>query len=292
VTAAIAGTIVLVLGGAAVYSQTGVTVPTYTGCLNPNSGSVTKLKIGSAPLLACQNPDVVVMFSAGDITKISVTGGLTGGGDNGDITIGLDPKYALPQSCPTNYIAKWSGTAWTCAADNDTTYLASTGLELLASPLRFAISEAYRLPQSCTDGAVAVKQGTGWVCGSFPSGAVYDVASLGEQGIPDDGNPHTLAQTGTVPAGTYSVVAKGIFVSDENVDDFSATSCSILSTGTGFDEVRLGSTVVNDVPEIPFALATKIVLTASGTIRVSCIADQGADGMAVEDLHLVATKVQ
>lgn len=290
-TIGLAGAMVLLLGGAALYSQSGVTVPTYTGCLNPAGGNVTKLKIGSASLLPCQGPEITVQFSAGDITKISVTGGLTGGGDNGDITIGLDPKYSLPQSCPTDYVTKWNGTVWVCAADNDTTYLPSTGLDLLASPLRFAILEAYRLPQNCEDGAVALKQGTKWVCGSFPS-SVFEVQSLGEQGIPDDGAPHTMVQT-PLPPGTYSVVVKGAFVSDENVSDFKTAGCSVLSTGgVGSDETRLGSVVLDDIPEIPFALAAKIVLPTGGTMRVSCFADDGADGMRVEDLHLVATKVQ
>jgi len=227
-----------------------------------------------------------VSISAGDITKISVGGGLTGGGDNGDVTINIDPTFALPQSCFANAIPKWTGSAWLCAADNDTTYAASGGLELLANPLRFVIQEAYRLPQACADGAVPKKQGSGWVCATAAAtSAVFDLTGP-DAGIPDDGAFHTFATTPTLPPGTYLIIAKGVLQSELNVSDFRSTQCSI-----GVDSIRLGSQVVNTVAELPFALAGSKVLSTPTTISFACAADDGADGMALTNWRMVVTKL-
>ena len=97
-------------------------------------------------------------FSGGDITKISVAqgSGLTGGGDNGEVTIGLDPKYSLPQNCtaPSN-VAKFNGTAWVCASDSDTQYSNGTGLDL--SGTQFSVDSDYRVKNTpdCAAGQFA-----------------------------------------------------------------------------------------------------------------------------------------
>ncbi len=122
--------LIMVLAVVALAVQAFAQVPTYTGCYSASSGTINKLAKGFSPAKACNTGDVQVSFSAGDITKISVTGGLSGGGDNGDITISLDPKYSLPQSCAANQVAKWTGSAWQCANDENTTYTNGTGLDL------------------------------------------------------------------------------------------------------------------------------------------------------------------
>ncbi|MBD0329755.1 MAG: hypothetical protein ICV64_06595 [Thermoleophilia bacterium] len=137
------------VGGTALAGHLASEVKSYTGCLVTSSGTLVKIKEGDTPAAACTSGQVQVHFSGGDITTISVTGGLTGGGSNGEVTIGLDPKYSLPQGCSgaTN-VAKFDGTAWVCAMDNDTHYFAGTGLDLNGSS--FSIEPGYRVPgKSC-----------------------------------------------------------------------------------------------------------------------------------------------
>ncbi len=71
--------------------------------------------------------DVTGYFKApggtvGDITEVNTgtasTTGLSGGSTSGVATLTLAPSFKLPQSCAPNQIAKWSGSAWICAADD------------------------------------------------------------------------------------------------------------------------------------------------------------------------------
>ena len=84
------------------------------GCSN---GQIAKWN-GSAWVCAA---DDAGSGGGGDITAVNAGTGLTGGGTSGDVTLSLASSYQLPQSCSNGEIAKWNGSAWTCAADTDTT---------------------------------------------------------------------------------------------------------------------------------------------------------------------------
>ena len=59
--------------------------------------------------------------------------------------------------------------------------------------------------------------------------------------------------------------------------------------GSLVDEFRFGSTVTDNVTEIPFAL-TGAAPVSSG-FSLECYADSGADGIAVENARLVGVKL-
>jgi hypothetical protein len=119
----------------------------YTGCLVSGDGVMIKIKEGTAPRSACQGGLVEAHFSGGDITKISVGGGLTlpNGGDNGEVRIELGAGQTLPQCSTAGRVVEWSGSTWVCGVDDDTTYTASTGLDLSAGNA-FSIDSAFRIP--------------------------------------------------------------------------------------------------------------------------------------------------
>lgn len=66
--------------------------PTFAGCLDTATGSLTKLQKGYVPLTACAAGEVRVHLSGGDVTSVFPTsgGGLKGGGEDGNIQIALD----------------------------------------------------------------------------------------------------------------------------------------------------------------------------------------------------------
>jgi hypothetical protein len=181
-------------------------VKTYTGCLS--SGVVTNLKEGLSPASPCGSSKQVVQIAGGDITKVTVTGALTGGGDNGALTIGLDPAKTVPSTCTAGQVPKWSSAVWTCAADNDTTYTAGTGLDLSAANA-FSVKPGYRLPQGCGDGAVAKSNGSGgWACAADNAGNLPTVYFNDYQHVVDDVDPdvieyHGLGGFSELPAGNY-----------------------------------------------------------------------------------------
>jgi hypothetical protein len=144
-------------------------VTTYTGCLT-NGATLNYVKAGLSPSQPCASPKQLVRISGGDITKLTVTGALTGGGDNGAVSIGLDPAKVVPATCTSGQVPKWSSGAWTCGADRDTTYEAGTGIDVDGDTL--SVKAGFRLPQGCLSGAVAkADPATGrWVCAADGSG--------------------------------------------------------------------------------------------------------------------------
>ena len=85
--------------------------------------------------------------SGGTVTQVSTGTGLTGGPITGSGTISLadngvtsgkiqDATIQLADlgqnACGTGQVIKWNGAAWACAADDNTTYTAGDGLELVS----------------------------------------------------------------------------------------------------------------------------------------------------------------
>lgn len=64
----------------------------------------------------------------GDITAVHAGSGLSGGGEEGEVTLHISTTYRLPQGCAGGEVAKWDGAGWTCAPDEDTTYANGEGL--------------------------------------------------------------------------------------------------------------------------------------------------------------------
>lgn len=283
--------VITVFAGTAVAGHLTAGVKSYTGCLVSKDGVIIKIKEGEAPSSPCTGGMVQVHFSGGDITKITVEGALQGGGDNGEVTISLKPEFTLPTGCDNGEIAEWSGTAWACGTDNDTTYAAGTGLDLTGTT--FSITPAYRVKNApdCSSGQFATgfdSSGTIQCATPAPSSNTYVSASNPTTGIPDDGANHDIVSLAP-GSGTYFIVAKGTLTSTLNVDDFSAVGCELRVDGSLIDEFRFGSNVTQTVTEIPFAL-TGAAPVSSG-FKLVCYADSGADGIGIEHAKLVGVKL-
>jgi hypothetical protein len=151
-------------------------VDSYTGCLNvggASGGQISQVTTGLSPLKACGSNQQVIHLSGGDITKVTAGSGLTGGGENGAVTLSLGSGFQLPQSCATGKIPQWDGSAWQCA--DQQTYTNGDGLDLTGN--KFSVQSGYQLPQGCTSGQVATSKGDGtWKCQSSVGGlSIYEV---------------------------------------------------------------------------------------------------------------------
>ena len=172
----------LVGAAAADYPSSGVAV--YTGCLTPGStgGQIVNVAVSSTtPAKPCASTQTLVHLSGSTITSVQAGTGLTGGGSNGAVSLGLGASYALPQSCANHQLPAWDGSSWQCASQ--TSYLNGTGLDLDGST--FSVDQAFRLPQGCSSGQVVASNGSGdWSC---QAPATYDGSdfALSNQSCPD-----------------------------------------------------------------------------------------------------------
>lgn len=308
-----AAAVLAVVAGSAIAGHMTGGVKSYTGCLTPGEGVLIKIKEGNAPSSTCSGGQVQVHFSGGDITAISAQtgGGLTGGGENGAVSL------SIRRDCGNGQVVKWNGSAWACADDSNSTYSAGTGLDL-SSGGEFSVKEGYRLPQTCASGEAAVRNpavGGGastWTCEQFATadqactsgqfangitgvgalscaaaggGAVqlFEAKQSGSAGIPDDGVTRTYL-TLNVPAGAYILFSSGLLTSEDNFDDGSSAHC-FDSARVGFVDVTSAESLGLDWDGVGFFRTTGQPFT------IDCRATDGADGAGIQAASLVAVKV-
>jgi hypothetical protein len=289
----IAGIAVVVIVSTAAAGPAG-TVKTFTGCLVTGDGVIIKVKEGDSPKSACTSGQTLARLSGGDITKISVTGGLTltNGGESGDVEINLDPKYSLPQGCADGRIAEWDTgpdpDRWICGVDSDTTYTAGTGLDL-SNANQFSIESGYRIPgKSCP---------TGEFSKGFDSNGVIQCAAptASSAGIEVWQMTNPAIDAGTViklpegegrdlvimplPAGTFLVTASADLV-DDNDDDELTVRCNLRNGAfTALPVQPMGTDIGDGVFKARATVTVQGVVTLASpdNVRFTCFSDNAGD---------------
>jgi hypothetical protein len=272
-----------VLGGTALAGHLPGTVTSYTGCLAVGGGTLSAIKEGNTPLKPCPTGTVEAHFSGGDITSIAVGPGLTGGGTSGALSIGLDGAFSLPQGCANGQLAKWNGSGWACAADNDTTYQAGTGLDLIGTTFSVEPDAFVKKSQSCAEGLFATGADSG---GNLACAAPAPAATAGIEvweksaapspvGVPEVGiDLITLP----LPAGTFLLTAAATFgdVTGGAGDEEVSVSCSLLDAGnnelvnTFFNGPDIGSESGINGPRGDLTIHGVATLPAAGPVRFRC----------------------
>ena len=306
---AIAAIGVVALGGTALAGHQTSGVKSYTGCLVSGDGVMIKIKEGNAPRSACTGGQVEAHFSGGDITKISVGNGLSlpNGGDNGEVRIELAAGQALPQACADERVAEWDSTTsrWICGIDDDTTYSASTGLDLSAGSA-FSIEPGYRVKNTpdCSSGQFATGfDGDGdiqcaaassagavvWQMRRDPAGAIV---------LPKGEGVDLIIMP--LPAGTYLVTAvatvgdrSGTALGDEEVH----VRCSLRNGAfqalpASESVVDIGEELFDDGPQASATVHGAVTLASPDSIRFTCTSLHGdSEPDEADDVVMTAVKI-
>jgi hypothetical protein len=281
-----AGCAAVVVAGTAIAAFPDTDVKTYTGCLT-TGGTVNYVKEGTAPLQPCSSPKQQVKLSGGDITKVSVTGALTGGGENGAVSIGLDASKTVPANCSAGQVAKWGTTAWGCGTDNDTTYTASTGLDLAAEA--FSVKPSYRLPQGCGNGAVAKSDGSGgWTCATDAiGGGPTAYFNTNEHVVESFTGWQEVGGLSGLPGGSYvftTAIHNRAYITAEGVNS-QALLCITLVNGQETD-ARLVIPQHEDGSDVWAA-----TVPAGSSVGVTCVLRESNGGFFEDDATLANAHV-
>ncbi len=194
--------------------------------LFPNGGNAALKMSGSA--FAINNAGKVTFISGqtfpgtGTITGVSAGSGLTGGGNNGNVTLGLI------NSCSSGQILQWNGTKWVCSSAGSGTI---TGVTAQAPITGGGTSGNVKvgLTTACSSGQVLQWNGSSWACSSVSGGTITGVtAGTDLTGGGSGGNVTVNLDTSKVP----QLVAANTFTGQQVVNNSNSGPSLTVSNGS------------------------------------------------------------
>lgn len=230
---------------------------TKLGVAGCTSGQVLKFN-GTA--WACAADNVGTGTGGGTVTSVATGAGLTGGTITASGTIGLAATQLLPTTaCASGQIAKWSGTAWACAADATGAVSGFVqGGNAFGAPAVIGTTDAQPVVVRSAGGNVSLDIGGGnglrisqspvvntpnVINGSSGNNVSAGVrgATIAGGGLPaGDSDPNFVSEGPNRVTDVYGVVSGG-YNNRAGNDDADVTNTAFATVGGGFANAASGS---------------------------------------------------
>jgi hypothetical protein len=268
---------VLAAGTVALAGHLGSDVKSYTGCLSAG-GTLSAVAEGDAPRKECPGDAATVHLSGGDITGVAAGPGLTGGGTNGTVTLGLDAGHSLPQECQPGEIPKADDkSAWTCGTDNDHQYFAGQGLS--QSGNTFGLQPSFQLPQGCNFGQIPERRNGFWGCADQQKPAALSRV-VGFANVPQSGWTQVAAMP--IPAGQYFFTVSGFAEDDASGNNEVSIECQLFRDDTRWADTKvdIGDEAADSGPAGSITMTSILSDFNGGVARLYCTTHTGSDHLS------------
>jgi hypothetical protein len=210
--------------------------------------------------IAAETSDTLGTLTPSDVvTTVNGTSGISAVKNANTVAVSL-----ATSGCSNGQVYKYSGSAWACAADADTTYTAGAGINITGNAISLSTA-------NCVNGQVLKFNGTAFACqadltGSYAAGA--GLSLTGTTFAVDSTVIPTLAGNNTFSGANTFSNASNSFTGTHSGNGAALTNLNAANIATGTLGIGRGGTnqaTIGSAGSVVYSTGTQYNFTSAGT---------------------------